>query len=148
MIWEAGSEQDWPRTPFRVLQGELLVVASSSQSFGVLRLDSSYAYPGLDTAATNSRICLRLRAIQKSQLEIVPTATSMKDWSGWTSRSAIPAGVAASTSPSTSQPIEKLTAFYSLLSSTNKSWWTTTNRSVQPVTAALPKNGGGQGVYL
>ena len=72
MIWEAGSEQDWPRKPFRVLQGELLVVASSSQSFGVLRLDSSYAYPGLDTAATNSRICLRLRAIQKSQLETVP----------------------------------------------------------------------------
>ena len=72
MIWEAGSEQDWPRTPFRVLQGELLVVASSRQCFGVLRLDSSYAYPGLDTAATNSRICLRLRAIQKSQLETVP----------------------------------------------------------------------------
>ena len=114
MIWEAGSEQDWPRTPFRVLQGELLVVASSSQSFGVLRLDSSYAYPGLDTAATNSRICLRLRAIQKSQLETVPNGNLHEGLEWLDKQISHSLGVAASTSPSTSQLIEKLTALYSL----------------------------------
>ena len=114
MIWEAGSEQDWPSTPFRVLQGDLLVIARSGQSFGVLRLDSSYLYPGLDRAATNQGIHLRLRAIQTSQLETVPNGQPHEGLEWLDHQISYSLGVAASTAPTTSQLIEKLTALYAL----------------------------------
>ncbi len=116
MIWEAGSEHDWPNTPFRILQGDLLVIASSRQSFGVLRLNSSFTYPGLGPATTNPRIRLRLKAIKKSHLENI-TKGNPYDHDGleWLDEQfSHSLGVAVSPSPSISQLIEKLTVLHLL----------------------------------
>ncbi|EAU75139.1 ATP-binding cassette domain-containing protein [Synechococcus sp. RS9916] len=107
MNWEAGSEHDWPTTPFRVLDGDLLLVVSGDQSFGVLRLDRTHLYPGL-SAPGDAPIRLSLRAIQTTRLEHVPGGECGEGLIWLDVHISQDLGIPASAAPSSTQLIHKL----------------------------------------
>ena len=106
MNWEAGSEHDWPTTPFRVVDGDLLLVVSSDQSFGVLRLDRTHLYPGL-SASGDAPIRLSLRAIQTTRLEHVPGGEFVEGLLWLDAQISQDLGIPASAAPSSDQFIHK-----------------------------------------
>ena len=68
MRWIAGSEHSWPTKPFRLTEGDLLLVSHGRHDFGLVRLERNLTYPGLP-ARKGVNIRITLRVIQESQIE-------------------------------------------------------------------------------
>ena len=71
MTWDSGSEHPWPNNPFRVAEGNLLLVSHGRHHFGLLRLEQNRIYPGLPQPPDGT-IRLTLKAIQTSLIEMNP----------------------------------------------------------------------------
>ena len=71
MNWDAGSQHNWPEVAFRLIEGDLLLLSSGTNDFGLTRLERGRLYPGVVLSSTAS-VCLKLQAIGASRLELVP----------------------------------------------------------------------------
>lgn len=70
MSWDAGRQEPWPALPFRITEGEMLLVSSGDRDFALLRLEADRIYPGLPEPIANA-ITLKLQAIQTSRVELL-----------------------------------------------------------------------------
>ena len=70
MSWDAGRQEPWPALPFRIKEGEMLLVSSGDRDFALLRLEADRIYPGLPEPIA-SAITLKLQAIQTSRVELL-----------------------------------------------------------------------------
>ena len=86
MNWDAGSQHNWPEVAFRLIEGDLLLLSSGTNDFGLTRLERGRLYPGVVLSSTAS-VCLKLQAIGASRLEWCLTEIFMRDCSGWQRRS-------------------------------------------------------------
>ncbi len=75
MNWDAGSQHNWPEVAFRLIEGDLLLLSSGTNDFGLTRLERGRLYPGVVLSSTAS-VCLKLQAIGASRLELVPDGDS------------------------------------------------------------------------
>ena len=71
MNWLAGSQNDWPEVAFRLLEGDLLLVSSGANDFGLMRLERGRLYPGV-VLSSAAPVSLKLQAIDASRVELVP----------------------------------------------------------------------------
>ena len=81
MRWIAGSEHSWPTKPFRLTEGDLLLVSHGRHDFGLVRLERNLTYPGLP-ATKGENIRITLRVIQESQIE-VNSSDNVQDGLKW-----------------------------------------------------------------
>lgn len=117
MSMKAGSDRPWPEQCFRITSGEVLLIAYGAdhrEQIGLMRLQQNLTYPGLpNPALQNSRIQLKLRAIQVSQLEELGDGDD-HDGRLWMARrlEAELGGSSTDQAPPTSQLIRTLIAVY------------------------------------
>lgn len=83
MSWGAGRQEPWPALPFRIMEGEMLLVSSGERDFALLRLEAERIYPGLPEPISNE-IKLKLQAIQTSRVELLADGddTEGRQWLG------------------------------------------------------------------
>ena len=69
----AGTCEPWPKQPFRISQGELLLVSKGDNDFAFFRLERSIVFPGFPTPEDNG-IQLYLSAIDDGLIEQINDA--------------------------------------------------------------------------
>ena len=107
MNWNAGSEHAVPTMPFRIVEGDLLLVTDAGCSFGLLRLNPTYLYPGFPTTA-HQQLHLCLRAIKPSRVELMPAGDTREGLAWLDGEISRKLCIAASASPSTQALVTKL----------------------------------------
>ena len=112
MTWESGSEHPWPNKPFRLAEGDLLLVSRGRHVFGLLRLERNRIYPGLPEPP-DGRTRLSLKAIQTSRIDLNPAGESLGGLQWLDHQVSQDLGLSASDVPSSEQLLHKLTALHS-----------------------------------
>ena len=112
MTWESGSEHPWPNNPFRIAEGDLLLVSHGRHDFGLLRLEQNRIYPGLPELSDGT-IRLTLKAIQTSRIEVNPAGDSLASLQWLDEQVSRDLGLSPSDGPSSRQLVQKLNALHS-----------------------------------
>lgn len=113
MTWKSGSEHPWPNAPFRIAEGDLLLVSHGRHDFGLLRLEQNRIYPGLPERPDGT-IRLSLKSIQASLIEINPAGDSQDSLQWLDEQLSQDLGITPSADPSPEQLLHKLTALHTM----------------------------------
>lgn len=107
MNWVAGSQNDWPEVPFRLLKGDLLLLTSGANDFGFIRLERGRLYPGV-VLSSEEPVHLKLQAIGACQVEWVPDGDPREGMLGLVETLGQELGFSPSDAPSLDQLMQKL----------------------------------------
>jgi ATP-binding cassette subfamily B protein len=113
MNWFAGSQHHWPEVAFRLLEGDLLLVCSGTNDFGLMRLERGRLYPGV-VLSSAAPVSLKLQAIDASRVELVPDGDPLEGVRWLDEKLSEDLGVPPSESPSVEQLLHKLTEQHQL----------------------------------
>jgi ATP-binding cassette subfamily B protein len=108
MKWVAGSQHDWPEVAFRLVEGDLLLVSSGTNDFGLIRLEPGRLYPGV-VLSSAAPISLKLQAIHASRVELVAEGDVQEGVQWLDEQLSQKLGLTASEAPSVEQLLHKLT---------------------------------------